>query len=140
MSLFRFSLVEEFSANVKFTKCLHVVLATLAFWFAIGEHIFGTTKIYMFTNLRFWTLFILACTALSIWGSAFLSSNLWISLCSFLTTGRFNFTEISSLIKEDCGPVSNKILIFSSRLLFLELIKASPVCNRMTLFSALQKI
>ena len=54
---------------------------------------------------------------------AFLSSKVWINLRSFLTTGRFNFSEISSLIKEDCAPLSNKIRIFSSRLLFLELIK-----------------
>ena len=35
--------------------------------------------------------------------------------------------------------MSNKIRIFSSRILFLELIKATPVCNRTALFSALQK-
>ena len=55
-------------------------------------------------------------------------------LHSFLTNGRFNFSEISLLIKEDCAQVSNKICNFSSRLLFLELIKASAVCNRITLF------
>ena len=55
-------------------------------------------------------------------------------LHSFLTNGRFNFSEISLLIKEDCAQVSNKICNFSSRLLFLELIKVSAVCNRITLF------
>ena len=54
----------EFSASVKFTKCLYEILATLAsFLFAIGEYIFSTTKGSMFTNLQLWTLFILACTA-----------------------------------------------------------------------------
>ena len=43
----------EFSASVKFTKCLYEILATLAsFLFAIGEYIFGTTKRSMFTNLQ----------------------------------------------------------------------------------------
>ena len=48
-------------------------------------------------------------------------------------------SEISSIIKQDCVPVSNKIRTFSLSSLSLELIKASVVCNRITLFSALQK-
>ena len=62
-----------------------------------------------------------------------------MNLRSFLAIGRFNFSEISSLIKEDYAPVSNKIRTFSSQLLFLELIQPSAVCSRITLFSALQK-
>ena len=42
-------------------------------------------------------------------------------------------------MKENYASLSNKLRIFSSRLLFLELIKASAVCNRVTSFSALQK-
>ena len=89
---------------------------------------FWNDKSSMFTNLLLWTLFILACTKLCIRGSVFLSSKIWINLRSFLTIARFYLLQHQI-----------KYVIFSSRFLFLELIKASAVCNKTTSFSALHK-
>ena len=138
MSIFRFSFVGEFSANVKFTKCLHVVLATLTFWFAIGEHIFGTTKFYVhkFTiiNLFYFSLYNIEYSRFGIFIFKGLHKSPFFSY-----NGRFNLSEISSLIKKIVLHCQIKYLFFLHDYYFLELIRASAVCNKIILYSALQK-
>ena len=49
---------------------------------------------------------------------------------------QIGFSETSSLIKENCTPISYKYVLFLQDSFFC---KASAVCNRITLFSKFQK-